>query len=207
MRIIDCVQGDAAWHAARLGVPTASQFGKILTPTGKPSAQAEDYMHALIAERLLGVPAGPDATDWMERGSQMEPNAVSYYELQRDVSTRKVGFCLADSGRYGCSPDRLVGEAGGVEIKCPSAAVHIGYLLDDLPAKFKPQVQGCLWITGREWWDLLSFNPDLPPALIRMGRDKEYIRNLEAVVTAFCSVLDEKTEELLSRYPALRRAA
>lgn len=200
MKLIDCVQGSPEWVAARLGIPTASQFSRILTPGGKPSSSAEPYMHALIAERLLGYPVvSADSTDFMERGKALEPEAVRYYELQRDMEAQRVGFCLADDGRCGCSPDRLIGKDGGLEIKTPSAAVHVGYLLDDIPKKFGPQVQGCLWITGREWWDVLSYNPELPPALVRVYRDEQHIHNLEAVLSAFCDVLDANHRDLVSR--------
>jgi hypothetical protein len=210
MRILECIQGSDAWHAARLGIPTASAFGKILTPGGKPSSSAAGYMHALIAARLLNMPVDDEATEFMGRGLQLEAEAVRYYELQRDAEARRVGFVLDDSGRFGCSPDRLIGDDGGLEVKCPSAAVHVGYLLDDLPVKFQPQVQGCLWITGRHFWDVLSYNPELPPALVRVERDEEFIRNLASVVGAFCDVLDVKYRDLTERFgltPEWRSAA
>lgn len=194
---MDMPQGSPEWFAAHMGIPTASQFGRILTATGKPSSQADGYLHWLVAERLLGQNiADPGSTPWMERGTELERQAVAYYELQTDVTTETVGFCLTDDRRIGCSPDRFVGTAGGLEIKCPSAAVHVGYLLDELPLKFKPQVQGCMMVTGRKWWDLLSFNPLLPPALVRIPRDEEYIEGLSKILPVFCAKVDEATERL-----------
>jgi len=165
MILLDLKQGSPEWHRARLGIPTASQFARILTPTGKPSSAAERYLHELIAERLLGEQVVDYESDEMHRGTELESQAVAWYELQRDVDAQRAGFCLTDDRLCGCSPDRLIGEDGGLEIKCPSAAVHVGYLLDSVGAKFTPQVQGCLWITGRQWWDLVSFNPLLPSSV------------------------------------------
>jgi hypothetical protein len=190
MKIIECVQGDERWHRARLGIPTASCFDKILTPGGKLSSSADHYMHELIAERILGVPVNDEATKWMERGKEMEPQAVAWYELERDVDTQRVGFCTTDDGRIGASPDRLVGTNGGLEVKTPTAAIHVGYLLDDIPNKYKPQVQGCMYVTGRDWWSILSYNPELPPALVTVERDDQFIALLEVALDEFCERLD-----------------
>ena len=190
MKIIECVQGSDQWHMARLGLPTASEFGRLVTPTGKPSAQADAYLHRLVAERLIGMPVDNDTdSPWMTRGSAMEAEAVAFYELQRGEDTRAVGFVTTDDGLAGASPDRLVGDDGLLEIKCPSAAVHVGYLLEVEPRKYWPQLQGQLWVTGRAWVDFLSYCPGLPPALVRYARDEEFIAKLAEAVPAFaCSV-------------------
>ena len=206
MILMDCLQGSPEWHAARLGIPTASAFSRILSPKSlKLSESSQSYMHELLAERMLGFPLESASSDFMERGKALEDQAMAYYELQRGVDTERVGFALTDDRRAGCSPDRLVGTEGGLEIKCPSPAVHVGYLLDGLPAKFLPQVQGCLWITGRAWWDLLSYHADLPVALVRVSRDPEYIGALEAAVTAFCDRLESASEKLMQSTSAATR--
>lgn len=185
MKIIQCVQGSPEWHKARLGVPTASHFASIITPkTRKPSASAEKYAHELVGGWLTGIPADAVETAYMARGTALEAQAVAYYELQRDVTTAKVGFCLRDDESAGCSPDRLVGDDGGLEIKCPSAHVQIANILNMTDEHFT-QIQGCMYVTGRKWWDLLSYHPDLPPALVRFTRDEEYMTALEPALAAF----------------------
>ncbi len=106
----------------------------------------------------------------MDRGSQMEADAVAFYELQRDCDTVKVGFITNDDGSVGASPDRLVGESGLLEIKVPSEAVHMSYLLGSGSAyeAYKVQMQGQLWVSGKAFNDSLSFHPELPPALLRI---------------------------------------
>ena len=188
----DCVQGSPAWHALRLGLPTASAFGRIVTPTGKPSASAEGYLHELLAERLLGYPISAESTDFMERGKALEEQAVAYFEMETGLDTEAVGFCTTDDGRAGCSPDRLVGSDAGLEVKCPAPATHVGYMLDGgIADRYRPQVQGSLWVTGLQRWHTLSFHPDLPPALAVMERDDDYITALSKAVTEFCSRLEE----------------
>lgn len=197
---LDVAQGSHEWHAARLGLPTASQFHRIISPkTLKPSESASGYLHELLAEWLLGVPLDSASSDFMERGKALEEQAVAWYELQRGVDAERVGFCLTDDRRAGCSPDRLVGEDGGLELKCPSPAVHVGYLLDGIAAKYLPQIHGAMWVTGRPWWDALSYHPDLPPALVRIERDQDYIVPLSEAVTAFCDRLARAKDELKER--------
>lgn len=186
MIVLDCEQGTEEWFAARLGIPTASEYGKILTSTGKPSTSAKTYMHALLADWYVGRPVDQtDPTIWMQRGSELEDTARSLYEMQTDQDVEQVGFCLRDDKLTGCSPDGFAGE-GLLEIKCPKAGTLIGYRLGDkLPAVYVPQVQGQLWITEREWCDFFCYHPDLPPFQVRVYRDEEYIKNLSAEVESF----------------------
>src|SRR5262245_45091449 len=119
MIIHDVVQGSTSWLQLRAGIPTASQFDQIITPSGKPSKSAERYMLTLLAERLMGHPITENVSMWMKRGSEMEADAVAFYQLQTDSDTVPVGFITNDEGTIGASPDRLVGEEGLLEIKCP----------------------------------------------------------------------------------------
>lgn len=197
----DVTQGTSAWLALRAGIPTSSEFDRIITPkTGKPSSQAEGYMFRLIAERLMGHPCVEFMSPWMTRGGQMELEAVAFYSFQRDMETETVGFITNESRTVGSSPDRLVGEDGLLEIKVPKESTHVGYLIKHhVDAEYFPQVQGQLWISGRQWVDVLSYHPEMPPALIRVDRDDSYIRMLEAAVMKFSEVLEAQYGLLLER--------
>jgi hypothetical protein len=206
---IDCAQGSTEWIAARLAIPTASQFDRIITnKTGKLSDQATKYAWELIAEEVLGYPIDGASSAFMTRGTVIEQKAVSYYELQRDVETEAVGVILRDDRRVGCSPDRLVGSDGLLEIKVPNAANHIGYLLEDdgIGSSYRAQLQGQLWLTGRAWVDSLSYNPGMPNGLVRIYRDEEYIGKLAAAVEQFLSMRDEMKLKLARRgyFPELK---
>lgn len=191
MRIIDCVQGTDAWRKARLGIPTASQFHRIITATGKPSAQAEAYLYELAAEYILQEPCNSVKTEWMARGTFIEEEARRYYELQRDVNVEQVGFVTTDDGLIGCSPDGLIGDDGGVEIKVPSAARHIAYLLSSPADDYKFQVQGSLYVTGRAWWDIVSYNPAMPSTIVRCERDEGFIKLLDKRMQEFTERLTD----------------
>ncbi len=192
MRIIDCEQGSPQWVRARLGIPTASCFDKIITPAeGKLSSQSAGYLHTLVAEWFLGEPMDADATDFMRRGTELEPQAAAWYEFEHDAKLTTVGLCLTDDGRVGASPDRLADHDGTVEFKCPAANTHVGYVLVGPPTKYRCQMQGQLWVCEREWCDFVSWNPYIPPVRYRVYRDDEFIGNMAAAVMEFCDKLDE----------------
>ena len=199
MITLDVKQGSPEWHAARLGLPTASRFKEIITAkTGQPSDSAKPYVWELCAEWLLGAPVESASSGFMERGSAIERQAVAAYKIERPgLELTAPGFCLTDDRRSGCSPDRLVGDDGGLEIKCPGAKSHLGYVLGERADEHRPQVQGCLWITGRKWWDQLSFHPEMPPALIRWERDEPYIGKIDAAVRSLIERMDKAKAKLL----------
>ena len=104
---------------ARLGIPTASEFKRILTPNGKLSASRDGYLSELLAEWALGEPSSDFmGTDWTERAQILEPQARAAYGLLRDADVTECGLCfLDDSKMVGASPDGLVGDAGLLELK------------------------------------------------------------------------------------------
>jgi hypothetical protein len=197
----DCIQGTTEWALLRAGIPTSSEFDRIITPkTGKPSAQAEKYMFTLIAERLMQHPCLEFQSKWMERGKEMEGEAVSYYEFMREEKTYPIGFITNDAQSVGTSPDRGVGDHGLLVIKIPRESTHVGYLLKNhVDAEYFPQVQGQLWVSGRQFVDILSYHPEMPPALIRVDRDEAFIRMLEAAVLKFSEVLESTYQMLVDR--------
>ncbi|HEX7117452.1 MAG TPA: YqaJ viral recombinase family protein [Longimicrobiales bacterium] len=200
MRIIDCVQGTEEWLRARLGIPTCSQADRILTPkTLKPSGQREQYRNQLLAEWILGYPIDWGASSaWMERGTDLEAEARAAYELETGTDVQQVGFIRHDDIAFGGSPDGLIGDDGGVEIKCPAIHTHIGYMLapDTLADEYRGQVQTLLALTGRQWWDLWAYNPELPPVRVRVERDAEYIKAFGKALLEFVRSLEEAQEKL-----------
>ena len=159
-------------------------------------------MLSLLAELMMGRPIEDSGfSHWMDRGSEMEAEAVNFYEFQRDIETVKIGFVTNDDVSIGASPDRFVGDDGLLEIKCPSPGIHVGYLMQSGGAyeKYRVQVQGQLWVTGRQWSDTLSYHPEMPMALYRVERDDAYIELLAAEVTAFSAKLEILFAEVITR--------
>jgi hypothetical protein len=201
VKIIPCQQGTDEWRAARAGIATASEFGCILAKARSGNDEAttrRNYRVRLVVERLAGKPLeGGFATFATRQGTEREPLAREAYEVRTGNLVQEVGVCLHDELACGASPDGLVNDDGGVEIKCPELAAHLDYLRrKDEPPEYRAQIQGNLWITGRAWWDFVSFNPDFPPHLQllvrRVPRDDKYIAGLEFNVRMF---LGEVAEE------------
>jgi|TARA_R110000765_G_C18870374_1_gene601001 predicted phage-related endonuclease len=204
MRVTEFEQRTEGWFQARLGKPSASSFHKLITPTGKPSASAMSYVDELVAEKITGKQANVFVSEAMQRGADMEPEAMKTYKLIRDSDdVYDIGFCLHDTMEAGASPDALVGNHGLLEIKCPMAHTMVGYLRagNVLPSKYIPQVQGQMWITGeeKEWCDFLCYHPDMKLLLVRVERDQEYIDKLAEQVEMACALIEKSAQEFLAQ--------
>lgn len=200
--LLDVEQRSDEWLKLRCGVATASCFDRIITPaTGKASASAVAYRRELLAEWITGQPVSVKESGWMQRGTEMEPEARAFYEFESDAQVTEAGFVFLDERRLiGCSPDGLVGDDGLVEIKCPSPGVHVSYLIDaKMPTAYIPQVQGALWVTGRQWCDFVSYHPEIEPLVVRVNRDEPYIAKMATLIEAFVATMLQEREILLSR--------
>ena len=112
-------------------MPTGSKASSLVTPTGKASSGYEGYAIQLANEIVIGQSSsvsfkGNAQTD---RGNEQEPAAASTYQLYNNVEVEKVGFCTDDDLRYGVSPDRLIGDYAGLEIKCLDDQGHTSALV------------------------------------------------------------------------------
>lgn len=180
------VQGSEEWFSAHAGVPGASSFNKIITTTGQPSKQADDYALQLAGEYLLGTMEHGYVSFAMQQGLDREAEARQYYEIVNDVEVEQVGMIFKDERKDRlCSPDGLM-PFKGLEIKCPLLKTHISYLLNGkLPLDYFCQVQGSLYITGFDEWDFLSYYPGIKPFLITVSRDEKFITKLHEALEQF----------------------
>ena len=195
---VNCEQGTEEWFALRAGRPSASNFDKLITSKGEPSKQAEKYMYTLAIESITKSKESSFSSSAMERGIAMESEAKELYCMLNDLEVEEVGFCFKDERKlFGVSPDGLVGDIGLIEIKCPQASTHCKYLLDNkLPTTYFQQVQGQLWVTGRQWCDFVSYYPAIKPLIIRVEPDLEFHRKLEEVMEKFCKDLSTVIEKI-----------
>jgi hypothetical protein len=193
-KIHDVIQGSDEWLAARLGLPTASEFSRIITAArGDLSNRASKYAAELVAETILGHPLEkPPGLPWaMVRGKELEPLARAQYANDNGVDVREVGLVTTDDGRLGCSPDGLiVGTRGGLEIKCVLAEQVVSIWNDGPGDDYRQQVQGCLAISELTHWDLYVWHPELPPVTIRTLRDEPYIAKMGAALAEFLAMRD-----------------
>ena len=191
MKIINAEQRSPEWFAARCGIATASNFAKVLsTIKSGESAERRNYRIKLALERITRTVEESYQNEAMRIGIEREPQARIAYEASTGNMADEVGFCLHGELECGASPDGLIDDDGGLEIKCPTPGKHFEYLrASGEPPEYTAQIQGCIWVTGRKWWDFVSYCPDFPDnaSLIvrRVHRDDEYISNLANKIAAF----------------------
>jgi hypothetical protein len=100
----------------------------------------------------------------------------------------------------GCSPDRLIGDDGLLEIKVPKGGTHISYLLKaDLDKDYYPQAQGQLLVTGRAWVDMISYHPKMQPQIIRVHRNNDFLFTLTGLLANFNKAMREKISILTAK--------
>lgn len=201
------LQGSPEWHAARLGKVTASRVADVIAQTKSGwGASRTNYMAELIAERLTQTTGERFTNDAMRWGTEKEPDACAAYSFRLDLDLEEVGFIDHPSvAMSGASPDRLVGDVGLLEVKCPNTATHLDTLLSRaVPAKYVTQMQWQMAATGRAWCDFASFDPRLPESMSlfvqRVPRDDVMIMELEREVRAFLGEVDAKLAALTALY-------
>lgn len=201
------------WLAERAGRITASEMHTVMLERDRepfksgprkgqpkpPPKALTDYAFRLAAERLTGRPRKQIKAAALQWGQDVEPAAVAAYQAETGTLVTLCGFIRhPDYDFIGASPDFLVDDDGGGEIKSPeSSEVHLETLLNGLPEEHIEQIQGGLWVTRRKWWDFISFHPDFPPHLRlyiqRVHRDEAYIAKLEAA----CLHLEADVQNIL----------
>lgn len=198
MKIVNCAQGTPEWFEARCGIPTASNFDKIVDENGNPSRQRKKYLYQLAGERITNKPEETYQNFAMQRGRELEAEARSFYEMTTEKVIDQVGLCVSDGEFiYAASPDGLVGDEGNIEIKCPMIATHVSYLISgDLPSDYFQQVQGQLLVTGRKWCDFISYYPGMNPLVVRVVPDEAFQAKLKSELERFCADLDAVTKQI-----------
>lgn len=179
MKIHNFEQGTPEWFAVRVGKMTASHA----TAIGNAGKGLDTYIHKMMAEYYSSGEKVEFGSKDTERGNELEPIARAVYEFEKGVTVDVVGFVELNEF-VGCSPDGLVGEDGGVEIKSPSDETYLKYLLygnDAIESDYIWQVQMNLLITGRSWWDLIIYNPNFKKSMLvyRILPDQEKFKALQ----------------------------
>ncbi|WP_343134527.1 YqaJ viral recombinase family protein [Xanthomonas sp. BRIP62409] len=195
------VAAKAAGYAA---VPKAAGIAKALRgePVGDYSEEAKNYAFRLAIERISGEPLDEGfETFAMRRGHDLEPDARAEHEVQSGLIVQRAGFVLSEDG-FGCSADGLIGEDGGSEYKCFINPEKLrSFHIDNDASEVFEQAQGCMWITGRQWWHIGLYCPALAPVgkqlwWRRFERDDTFIEKMRDDLLAFRSMVDAFERDL-----------
>jgi len=204
-------QRSPEWFQARCGSLGGSKvkdaFSRLKRAPHERMQVAVDFMVELAAERLTGVPAKRvNALTW---GRDHEDEARAAYAFLTNLEVVPVALIPHPTiANAHASPDSLVGDEGGLEIKCPTSATHLKTLLEDaVPEEHLPQVYWNLACAGpaRRWWDFVSYDPRFPPDMRlfvkRVERDDAAIAAQEAEAVSFLEEVEGKLTALRERYP------
>lgn len=197
----DIQQNSLEWLALRAGKVTASEFDELMTPKFKAreGKMVDSYLAQKLAERWMGPLPSFNTLD-MEFGKIKEEMAIPFYEVSFDEPIQQVALITNDAATIGCSPDGLIGDDGGIEIKCPRAQTHTKYLLaEELPDEYVLQVHGSLYVTGRKFWKFMSFHPKFPPFVTTIFRDEKICDFIGETLNEFLPMLDAGYKKLVEK--------
>jgi len=203
--VLDIEQGSPEWLTARCGIPTASRFDEIVTSAGKPTSgeKRHSYVCELVGELIGGTTTEHFQTAAMEHGRNMEPKARGWYQMTTSRTVEQVGFVMHDSRQWGASPDGLVGDDSGIEIKSPWRKGFIKALLDKraLPLAYTVQVQAEMWVCERQTWDFVLYSEDhnLLPVIVPVGADAKLHAAFDELIPAFVEELTAAHDRALER--------
>lgn len=189
-----CEQRSDEWFDLRRGNLTASNFAPwLLTKKTVTARKArESAICKLIAQAAGAWEKENFATAEMQRGTDLEPEAVAAFEKATGLGVTDVGFCQSIHGSFGCSPDGLIdGRMAGLEGKCPIPGTHIKYRrAAELPNEYIYQVHGSMAVTGATSWWFQSYNPGLAPYRMLVERDA-FTEELHACLREFSGEFEE----------------
>lgn len=201
------IAGSQEWREQRIGFATASRFREVISEprstkdkeAGKLSQSSLSYMYEVIGEIITGEPADSVSTPATRWGNLHEPHALQEYAEIRCVEVQRPYFVEHPQHRYvGCTVDSFIADDGNVEVKCPfSTKNHIRTVVERrIPSDYIPQVQGQLWVTGRQWCDFVSYDPRISDqrwrtVIVRVDRDEKMIAKIARGIERFSkSLLD-----------------
>lgn len=194
---LEVEQNTEEWFAARLGLVTSSELNNVLMDPKK--AGYKNYHAQILLEQLTGKTPERFSNKYTDWGHEMEDVATMGYTLRTGNMVRKCGIFIHKFMKLGDSPDGIViDKAGCVEVKCKNSANHLEAIkTNHMPKEHLPQVQNHIQMTGSEWCDYISFDPDFPPNsqlfIERIYKDEPFCKRILLESSLF---LDEVAEDI-----------
>lgn len=189
-------QNSEEWFELRSGIPTASEFSRLVTSTGARSKQLDKYALTLAAEKFAGEPVDRwQGNAHTERGHELEDEAIKTFEFLNDVSVERVGFVTNDEKTIGCSPDGFVSDDSLVEIKCLKADNHIEALMyckqyKKVPSKYVQQTQGQMLLCEKSLNNVFFYHPKLPCFSVPCVPSERFLEDLHVSFDELFSLRD-----------------
>lgn len=196
---------DAAEAAGYKSIPRSDIITRALNgeKVGDWSDAAKDYAFRLAIERISGASLDEGFETWaMRRGHELEPEARMEHEMQTGLIVHTAGFVKTDDGLFGASADGLIDPDGGSEYKCFVAPDRLRAIyMDNDFSEIADQAQGCMWITGRNWWHICLYCPALKPVEKQLWwrefkRDDDFIEKMERDLWEFSQLVEQYEQQL-----------
>ena len=202
----NALQGTGAWFNARTGKLTGSRMRSAIKrlKNGDDSADRKNLKIEILCERITGDIVDKFVNAAMQWGIEKEPEAKAAYEAKTGRIVQDVGFIDHPRIEFcGASPDGFVDD-GLIEIKCPTTATHVGWILDaGIPDEHKAQMTLQAAVTGRSWVDFVSYDPRMPePQQLLVRRfypTAGEIAEIEAEAEKFLAEVDGLFETITRR--------
>ena len=173
-------QGSDEWFKVRAGKFTASNICKLFM--GKSTGGYNNYLNDIVYERLTGDKEMTFQSNWMDRGVEMEAEALEAFELEYFQKVVPCGFIEA-SPTTGCSPDGLINDNGMIQVKCLKHTTMIsGYLSGKIDRDYEIQMQSEMLFAEREYNIYFAYHPKLKPIHIVLKRDENIITSIKAEI-------------------------
>lgn len=181
---------------ARKGRITASLVGAILG--NSPWMTRDDAMRYMVRE-ALGAEREFTGNIATEYGNLHEAGAIMEFEMETGLTVTKAKFVTKEDWA-GCSPDGIVSDGWGLEVKCPYGLRNGGEFkwLAEQP-QYVDQVQFSIWVTGREGWHFLQWQPNATrPECVWPDKDwqDENLPRLKQFYAEYLSELENPDEHL-----------
>lgn len=189
-------QGSPEWKQARAGKVTASRAkdARDRLKSGAASGKQIAYACQVALERVSHQPADATFENWqMREGHVQEPIARAAYERRTGNLVDEVGAFATDDDLFLYSPDGLIDGDGLLEVKTLFSPERIMTIVGNGDVSdFIDQCMFGLWLTGRQWIDLVVWVPSLEHLSVkRIARDDDYIEAMEADLIAFAKLVTQ----------------
>lgn len=185
-------QNSLEWLNLRAGKVTASEFGSFLTTDFqlRTGQMVKSYVARKVAELWVGPLPGFNTLD-MDFGKIREEEAIPTFSFETGLQVDRVAFITDDAEKIGCSPDGLIGDDSGLEVKCPTAEVHTKYLLQgEVPSDYIQQIHASMFVTGRKSWKFLSYRRSFPMLILDVQRDEDIQEAIGYAVATIIKMID-----------------
>ena len=202
----EILQGSDEWLKLRMGVVTASEVSKLITPTGKLASgkKVALYANEIAAQQIVShLEDGYQSFD-MLRGHIQEDIAREIYSDNYEKAS-ECGFITNDNYgvTIGCSPDGLIGSDGGIEIKSRLAKFQVETIINnEVPSEYMIQVQTCLLVTERDWWDFIQYSNGMPLFVQRVYPDAKMHETIVSAILNLKTQVDGVVAEYIEKSKA-----